>query len=221
MILVCLIGQFELFGMLGKEQKYRPVLEWPAGIAIMCSAHFYAERGILFAFAFSLAFLMIFTVVRGLRGDGYKRFTLGVFSLLYLPFCLSFFYLLSLAKDGQLLFIILASVWALDMGAYAFGMTLRGPRLSPGISPNKTISGALGGALMRYLGFIEISELRFWLLAFSVAIVGQIADLFESVLKRESEIKDSGALLGAHGGILDRIDSVLFLGPVCYALIVI
>ena len=58
-------------------------------------------------------------------------------------------------------------------------------------------------------------------LAFSVAILGQLADLFESILKRESEIKDSGALLGAHGGILDRIDSILFLGPVCYTVFIL
>jgi phosphatidate cytidylyltransferase len=115
------------------------------------------------------------------------------------------------------------------MGAYAFGMALRGPRLSPNISPNKTISGAFGGAfccivffvIVRHYQLIELTDIKFWGLAFSVAIIGQIADLFESVLKRESEIKDSGALLGAHGGVLDRIDSILFLGPVCYSLIII
>ena len=52
--------------------------------------------------------------------------------------------------------------------------------------------------------------------ALLIAIIGQIADLFESVIKRESDTKDSGSLLGAHGGVLDRIDSVLFLGPLCY-----
>ena len=52
--------------------------------------------------------------------------------------------------------------------------------------------------------------------ALVIATIGQIADLFESVIKRESDTKDSSSLLGAHGGILDRIDSVLFLGPLCY-----
>ncbi|GAB4274771.1 MAG: CDP-archaeol synthase [Candidatus Rifleibacteriota bacterium] len=229
LIIVCLIGQFELASMLNRDFPFRPVPEWIAGIAILSSAHLFGERGIMISFALSVIFLMIFTVLRGLQGDGYKRFSLGLFSLVYLPFCLAFYLLLGRTMGGQLLFIILASVWALDIGAYVFGMSIRGPRLSPRISPNKTISGAIGGALscigfffiVRHYGFLAIPDGRFWLLASVVAIVGQVADLFESVLKRESEIKDSSALLGAHGGILDRIDSILFLGPVCYALIVI
>jgi phosphatidate cytidylyltransferase len=226
---ICLIGQFELASMLNRDFPFRPVPEWLAGIAILTSAHFYGERGIIFSFAASAIAMVAFIVLRGLRGDGYKRFTLGLFSIIYLPFCLSFYLLLALNKGGQLLFIILAAIWALDIGAYVFGMSLRGPKLSPKISPNKTISGAVGGAiscigfflLMRHFNLIVLEDIRFFGMAFSVAIIGQIADLFESVLKRESEIKDSGAIFGAHGGVLDRIDSILFMGPLCYALIVI
>ena len=229
LILICLVGQFELANMLNQEFPFKPLPEWLAGAGILVSAHFWGERGLMFAFAFSAVFLVVFTVFRGLRGDGYKRFTLGLFSLVYLPLCLGFYLLLGKTLGGQLLFIILASIWALDIGAYIFGMSIRGPKLSPKISPNKTISGAVGGALsciaffflMRHFNLINIADFRFWALAISVASIGQIADLFESVLKRESEIKDSGALLGAHGGILDRIDSILFLGPLCYALLVI
>lgn len=229
MTIVCLIGQFELSSMINKEFPFKPIPEWIAGVAILCSAHFFGERGILISFALSVVFMVVFTVLRGLRGDGYKRFALGLFSLFYLPFCLAFYFLLAKTMGGQLLFIILASVWALDIGAYLFGMSLRGPKLSPQISPNKTISGAIGGAiaciaffaLMRHYGFIVLPDSRFWILALSFATIGQIADLFESVLKREFAVKDSSALLGAHGGILDRIDSILFLGPVCYSLIAI
>ncbi|MDN5278002.1 MAG: phosphatidate cytidylyltransferase [Clostridiales bacterium] len=227
--IICLIGQYELASMLNKDFPFKPVPEWLAGIAILCSAHFFQLPGIIFSFAFSVVAMVVFTVLRGLRGDGYQRFALGLFSLIYLPFCLSFYLLLGKSMGGQLLFIMLASIWALDIGAYVFGMSIRGPKLSPRISPNKTISGAIGGALtciaffalVRHFSLITLTEPRFWALALSTAIIGQLADLFESVLKRESEIKDSGALLGAHGGILDRIDSILFLGPVCYALLVI
>lgn len=227
--LIALIGQFELATMLNRDFPFKPIPEWLAGIAILCSAHFFGERGIIFSFSASVIAMVCFVVFRGLRGDGYKRFVLGLFSLIYLPFCLSFYLLLALNKGGQLLFVILAAIWALDIGAYLFGMSLRGPKLSPRISPNKTISGAIGGGLscvaffmlMRHFNLISLEDIRFWGMAFSVAVIGQIADLFESVLKRESEIKDSGAIFGAHGGVLDRIDSVLFLGPLCYALLVI
>lgn len=227
--LICLVGQFELAAMLNRDFPFRPFPEWFCAIAIMIAAHFYGEQGILFAFSGAAVALVAFTVFRGLQGDGYKRFTLGLFSLVYLPFCLSFYLLLGKNHGGQVLFMILGAIWALDIGAYIFGMSLRGPKLSPKISPNKTISGAIGGALscvaffllLRHLNWLKLPDTNFWVLALTVATLGQVADLFESVLKRESEIKDSGALLGAHGGILDRIDSILFLGPLCYALIVI
>jgi phosphatidate cytidylyltransferase len=135
--------------------------------------------------------------------------------------------MIGMQNGGLLLFSILASIWALDIGAYIFGMSIRGPKLAPKISPNKTISGAVGGMistltfffLLNKYGLLQIETQRLVPIAISVSVVGQIADLFESVLKRESDVKDSGGLLGAHGGILDRIDSVLFLGPICYSLL--
>jgi phosphatidate cytidylyltransferase len=229
MVLVALIGQYELNTMLNPKEPFKPFPEWVATILLLLSAHFYNEKGLLYSFSFAIVAMVIFTVLRGMKGDGCKRFSNGLFSIVYLPFCLGFYLLLAQLKGGQLLFAVIASIWALDTGAYIFGMSLRGPKLSPGISPNKTISGAIGGAatciaffaLLKYFSFIELADSRFWVLAISVAVIGQFADLFESVLKRESEIKDSGAVFGAHGGILDRIDSILFLGPICYALVVI
>lgn len=225
--IICLLGQFELNNMLSRDTSCRPWGEWAGGLLILTGAHCYAEKGLLFAFAFAVILLMAITVLRGLQGNGCKKFCHGLFSLFYLPFCLSFFLMMARNNCGLTLFVILGSIWALDIGAYVIGMSLRGPKLAPKISPNKTISGAVGGAISCILfiiatghyQFLNISGPKILVLAFSVAFIGQIADLFESVLKRESEIKDSGAMLGAHGGILDRIDSILFLGPVCYALV--
>ncbi|NCB37470.1 MAG: hypothetical protein EOM80_01765 [Erysipelotrichia bacterium] len=223
---ICIFGQFELNKILNREQPQKPLIEWLCAICMLAGAHFYGERGLIYTFAASVTALMTATVLRGLRGNGSQRFSNSIFSLIYLPFCLGFFLMLAKNYGGQTLFVIIAAVWALDIGAYAFGMSLRGPRLSPQISPNKTISGAAGGAfscitfvmLAGHYQFLAVSQNRLWVMALSVAIIGQISDLFESILKRESEIKDSGALLGAHGGVLDRIDSILFLGPLCYAL---
>jgi phosphatidate cytidylyltransferase len=227
LVLICLGGQFELDKMLNRESGQKPLAEWVSALIILSACHTHGEKGLLFGFAASTIVLMLSIVLRGLRGDGCRRFCHGLFSLVYLPFCLGFFLIIGKNNCGHTLFAILCSIWALDIGAYVVGMSLRGPKLAPLISPNKTISGAIGGAASCILFFIaasnyqllQISGPRIWILAISVAVIGQIADLFESVLKRESEIKDSGALLGAHGGILDRIDSILFLGPVCYALI--
>ncbi|MBU1105526.1 MAG: phosphatidate cytidylyltransferase [Candidatus Riflebacteria bacterium] len=225
--IICILGQFELNQMLSREKSEKPLIEWLGTLIMLSAAHFYASQGLLLGFALSLIILMAFTVLRGLGGNNCLRFMRGLFSLAYLPFCLAFYLMLARADSGLTLFIILASVWALDMGAYAFGRSLRGPKLAPAISPNKTISGAVGGALSSAVFIIvagnfqllTLSQPRLIIMAIMIATIGQIADLFESVLKRESEVKDSGALLGAHGGVLDRIDSVLFLGPLCYALV--
>ncbi len=226
LLIICLLGQFELGRMLDRNEKRTPWLEWAGALIIMLAAHFSGERGLLLASGLSAVLLMAATVLRGLRGDGCRRFCHGIFSLLYLPFCLSFFLILAKIHGGLTLFVLVAAIWALDIGAYTFGMSIRGPRLAPKISPNKTISGAIGGAvscmafiiLAGHFNYLALPMPNLLGLALSVALLGQLADLFESILKRESEVKDSGALLGAHGGILDRIDSILFLGPVCYTL---
>lgn len=225
--LVCILGQHELNQMLNRTSGSKPLVEWLGTLIMLPASHFYGAPGLLLSFALSIILLVVFSVLRGLQGDNSLRFIHGLFSLIYLPFCLAFYLMLALADSGLTLFVILASVWALDMGAYAFGMSIGGPKLAPAISPNKTISGAIGGALScaafiiiaGHFELLKLSHHRLIIMAILIAIIGQIADLFESVLKRESAVKDSGVLLGAHGGVLDRIDSILFLGPLCYALV--
>ncbi|EKD84285.1 MAG: hypothetical protein ACD_39C00135G0003 [uncultured bacterium] len=225
--IICILGQFELNQMLNRDNGGKPLIEWSGTLIMLLAAHFFQAPGLLLGFALSVILLVMFTVLRGLHGDNCLRFMRGLFSLVYLPFCLAFYLMLARADSGLTLFIILAAVWALDMGAYLFGMSIRGPKLAPAISPNKTISGAAGGAIScaafiiaaGHFELLKLSQPRLIIMAIIIATIGQIADLFESVLKRESAVKDSGALLGAHGGVLDRIDSVLFLGPLCYALV--
>ena len=221
--IISILGQYELCQMLDKGKR-KPILEWVSSIILFIAA-FYSEKTLFASLIGCVVIAMITTVFRGLKGDGINYFCHVIFSIFYLPFCLACFYLLSRTNIGGMgLFIILSSVWALDIGAYIVGMSLRGPKLAPKISPNKTISGAIGGFLCS-VGFLHCAAHYGWAnlpmpqtiyASFIIAIVGQIADLFESVIKRESDTKDSSSLLGAHGGILDRIDSVLFLGPLCY-----
>jgi phosphatidate cytidylyltransferase len=107
-------------------------------------------------------------------------------------------------------------VWASDIGAYAFGRLIGGPKLAPALSPKKTWSGAIGGLACAMLvgGFgaaALASESPVALLAISafVAIAAQLGDLAESFAKRRFNVKDSGGLIPGHGGLLDRLDSLL------------
>jgi phosphatidate cytidylyltransferase len=133
--------------------------------------------------------------------------------------------LLWLARDGAAgratLLWILAVVWATDIGAYAVGRTLGGPRLAPRWSPRKTWAGLAGGMLCAGLtGWAT----AFWLgispavplvlVSAALAIVGQFGDLAESLAKRRFGVKDSSGLIPGHGGLLDRLDGLLAIVPV-------
>jgi phosphatidate cytidylyltransferase len=104
--------------------------------------------------------------------------------------------------------------WTTDIGAYFAGRAIGGPKLAPRISPNKTWAGLLGGMLgAGLLGWVAAHFLRldgaFLLLGAPMAALAQAGDLFESWIKRRAGVKDSGAILPGHGGLLDRLDGLL------------
>lgn len=127
-------------------------------------------------------------------------------------------------EGAGLALMTLMCAWFSDTGGYFFGKYLGGPKLYPAVSPNKTWSGALGGALGSMLAAVLASLvfLRTLPLGAGVAvalvagILGQLGDLAESVLKRSAGVKDSGAILPGHGGILDRVDALMFGALVIY-----
>jgi phosphatidate cytidylyltransferase len=140
-----------------------------------------------------------------------------------LPMCL--LALIRSGTDGVVwIFLILAMIFAGDTAAYYVGSYWGRRKLSPTVSPKKTVEGALGGiaanivvGLIFKIAFLPSLPWVSGILFFAVAgAAGQIGDLFESVLKRTNDIKDSGRILPGHGGILDRIDALLFATPVAY-----
>jgi phosphatidate cytidylyltransferase len=125
----------------------------------------------------------------------------------------------------------LVLTWASDIGAYFVGRAVGGRKLMPSVSPGKTVSGALGGLAatvvvawlyVRY-ALVPVASLTMTLPAIIVfglvvSVAAQVGDLTESLLKREANVKDSSRLLPGHGGLLDRLDSLLFVLPVAYLL---
>ncbi len=112
---------------------------------------------------------------------------------------------------------LFAIVWTTDSAAYLFGRWIGGPKLAPRISPKKTWAGLIGGALsagIAGLVFAQVAGREFsgWLgvLAIGLALMAQLGDLGESAMKRLFGIKDSSGLIPGHGGVLDRIDGLIF-----------
>jgi len=127
-----------------------------------------------------------------------------------------------------IVFWILFVVWANDIGAYFVGKLVRGPKLAPSISPNKTWSGVFGGCILALFVSIIIKPyltLDFDLIGVSgftliISISGQLGDLLESWVKRNLAVKDTGNIIPGHGGVLDRIDALLLAAPSAACLII-
>ncbi|WP_456323834.1 phosphatidate cytidylyltransferase [Hydrogenimonas sp.] len=147
---------------------------------------------------------------------------------LFLPFLYptaSFLFLLALYDDFSVnaLFWLLVVVALTDIGAYFVGKMAGKRQFSP-TSPNKTIEGVIGGVVIAtFAGFFAGSVLVDWpqalIISFGVSVASVFGDLFESYLKREAGVKDSGNLLPGHGGMLDRVDGYLFAGIVMVLLL--
>lgn len=148
---------------------------------------------------------------------------------------------LPLALGMQLLFMdrlfflfVMAAIWSLDSGAYYTGRAFGRHKMAPVLSPKKTWEGALGGLaacvamclLFRTIvivvrGSFELAVMECVLLGVLISVFGMVGDLAESVLKRDAGVKDSGSTMTGHGGVLDRIDSMLFCLPLAYIYLIL
>ncbi len=162
----------------------------------------------------------------------------GVLGLFYIGGCFAYFAFLRgyYTEGAGLTLALLFGIWASDTGAYFAGKLIGGPKMAPRISPNKTWAGLGGGLLasgwmlviyVLYMGpfLTDVSgfdlafpagDISLWLLfvlGVSITFTGQAGDLLISMEKRKVGVKDTGGLIPGHGGILDRIDSLLFAAP--------
>ena len=131
-------------------------------------------------------------------------------------------------RGRLLLFTVLLTVWAADTFAYFGGRIIGRHKLAPSISPGKTwegfVIGSLAGVFVSFVALYDtrhtyLSVWRAIVLGAVVVLAAVVGDLFESMLKRDMQVKDTGRLLGGHGGILDRVDALLFAGPAAYYLV--
>ena len=142
-------------------------------------------------------------------------------------FCILFFYFSNLIILKIILFTLLLGCVASDIGGYITGNLIKGPKLTK-ISPNKTISGAIGSLI--FTSLLILSLYYFYtnnikpsllIVCLTTSIFCQLGDLFFSYLKRKSKIKDTGNFLPGHGGILDRVDGILFGIPIGFLTLIL
>ncbi|MFC8142664.1 phosphatidate cytidylyltransferase [Streptomyces paradoxus] len=225
------VGLWELTKRLEERKGIRAPLVPLAlgGAAMVVAGYVRGAEGAWVAMALTALAVLVWRMTE--PPEGYLRdVTAGVFAAFYVPFLATFVAMMLTADDGAqrvLTFLLLTVVS--DTGAYAVGWRFGRHKLAPRISPGKTREGLLGavsfamvaGALcMQFL----IDDGAWWqglVLGLAVAVTATLGDLGESMIKRDLGIKDMGTLLPGHGGIMDRLDSLLPTAPVVWLLLVL
>ena len=202
----------------------------PGGAAVLATGGAVAVApGALAVVAMSGGLLIALTVLaRGRREDALASAGAAAFALLYLGLPLGALCALALEAGREALLLLIATIAASDTAQYYGGRLLGRRRLAPAVSPGKTVEGAVCGAVAATVVFTAVGA--WWLPALdlfarvvvgmTLAASGMAGDLFESHLKRASGMKDSSGLIPGHGGVLDRVDALLFAAPVYYAVVI-
>jgi len=185
-------------------------------------AFFFIIKG---SFFFNFFLLICFIITSYEWNMMSKKKTYNIFGHMFLLFSFVCSYLVYDSRAGLYIFLgILLICISTDIGGYIFGKLLKGPKLTK-ISPNKTYAGVFGGYLLSiiisnsYMKYIDQNfELEEFLLVITISTISQIGDITVSYFKRLSKIKNTGKLIPGHGGILDRIDGMIFAFPFYYIL---
>jgi len=227
LLLVAGVGIYEYNRIMNNQFYSAPALVSIPGV-ILLMVILYLEQTTL---VFHLVILLLFTLFISALFNGAKNrisdAALSLWGIFYIGGLLGFLILLRKMPDGMLYtYILLAGVWVHDILAYFIGVKWGVHKFAPQISPNKTVEGSLAGALAVILLFLSISILSPELikltpgqavfLALGIAAFAQLGDLFESALKRQFKVKDSGKIIPGHGGVLDRFDSLMLAAPFAY-----
>jgi len=231
-----LVAQGELFGVMVKAHNQPATLVGlVAGVLMMAGAYFHGEAATpaMFALGVIAAFLWYMTVPAEHRTHVTRNIGLTVLNMAWIPLLGGYLIATLKLPDGRsLVFSIVALTFLFDTAAFLIGSVSGGGwfqrPLAPNVSPKKSWEGLLGGMLTTvvasgafvtsFVGPFEDKRVDALLLGLVVSVAATLGDLAESVVKRDVGVKDMGTVLPGHGGVLDRIDSLLFVAPATFLL---
>ena len=225
-----LAGAYEFYHManLGRRDPLLYLgLLWT--LALVLSAHYKNPDVLPIVVTAVMLISLVCLLYRPSSKEAFRNWAWAIVGALYVGWMLSYWLRLRGLEYGQnWVYLAMLTTFANDTGAYFIGRARGKRKLAPAISPSKTREGAIGGLVSAVLAAIVIATVlnlispfafKYWqiiLLGFLVGLFAQIGDLIESLLKRSTGVKESGNLLPGHGGILDRFDSLIFVGAVIY-----
>jgi len=210
-------------------RRYRPMVlpAYVAVAALIAAAYLGTAFNVLYVLVASFALLFAFAASAKYREGATVSMGVTLLAVVWIGVPLAHaVFLRELPHHGAALLIdVLVGTFVTDTAAYATGRMFGSHKITPNLSPNKTLEGLVGGFLIGTMGFWFAGLYQDWLsgvdallIGAAVAAVAPVGDLFESMLKRDLGTKDTGTLFGPHGGLLDRLDAVLFTVVVGYYL---
>ncbi len=243
--IVALIAMKEYFEAFEKNKKAKPIkwIGYLIAISIAILRFFHLESTLvdidtdMINMMFCLVIFSVFVVFFHILNSGMKTSivdgAITVFGILYIPVMILFLPIIYSEKNGEILiWYVIICGWVTDIFAYLAGKILRSRKHKfSKISPNKSIEGCIAGAIGAMVVslvytiicntyfYTNISYIYIILISLLLSVISQVGDFAASSIKRYNEIKDYGNLIPGHGGILDRIDSILFIAPVAYILL--
>jgi len=226
---IALQGVAEYAHLIELERRYlAPLAAWSI-VGLLVAA--LARRYFLFLPLGFFLLISLTPIVSGQTRGAHRQVSGAIFGYLYIGLPMAYLVFIKAAEPWGLQFLLVVglAVALSDVGAFAVGSALKGPKLAPAVSPGKTWSGAAGNLLGAALGvaILSVAVPAQWTAAVVAALIVAVAvgavfgDLIESFVKRDFAVKDAGTVLAGFGGVLDRVDSLLIALPLgYYALIV-
>ncbi len=226
--IVVIVAIWEIANAFRARRIRIPLIPTVVGaVGMLVSAYAAGADALFVAFALTSTAILWWRVIEG--GDAIRDVTAGIFTAAYVPYLAGFAILMLREPDGQfrvMAFVIVTI--ASDVGGYVVGSRFGNHALAPSVSPHKTWEGLAGAmvlaAVTGALSVVLLLDASWWVgvvLGIAVTAAATIGDLSESLLKRDLNIKDMGRLLPGHGGIMDRVDSLLPAAPVAYVLLMV
>ena len=218
MIGFAVIGLGEFFRM---TRRFRPMvpIAFAAAAAMVVAAYYGTQFQIVLVGVATFPLMFAFSLVRGPRDGVTRSMAITLFGIAWigLPFAHAVLLRELPVHGGALVIDVLVGTFLTDTSAYAGGRLFGRRRLAPRLSPNKTVEGLVIGFVGGTMGFWFAGLYQDWLSGVDALIMGvciaalaSVGDLFESMVKRDLETKDTGRAFGPHGGLLDRLDAVMF-----------
>jgi phosphatidate cytidylyltransferase len=225
-----LAGTYEFYHMANFDRR-EPLLYLGVlySLALVLSPHYRNPDALPILITTTMLVSLIYLLCRPAREKAFHKWAWTIAGALYVGWMLSYWLSLRDLGDGRSwVYLAILTTFANDTGAFFIGRLTGKHKLAPTISEGKTREGAIGGLICAVLGAVIIAtvlnlispfDFKYWQIVLVGLIIGlfaQLGDLVESLLKRNMGVKESGNLLPGHGGILDRFDSLIFVGAVVY-----